>query len=67
MVINMVYRQDEICVSCGRYMGKSEDMICKYCKEENSPKKMNSVNACIEACDYANFTFCIRKEQKLYL
>ena len=35
----MVYRQDEICVSCGRYMGKSEDMICKYCKEENSPKK----------------------------
>lgn len=35
----MIYRQDEICVSCGRYMGKSEDMICKYCKEENSSQK----------------------------
>lgn len=39
MVVNVIYRQDEICVSCGRYIGKSGDMICKYCKEENFLEK----------------------------
>jgi hypothetical protein len=39
MVINMIYRQDEICVCCGRYIGESSDMICDYCKKENFSEK----------------------------
>ena len=34
-----MYRQDEICISCGRYIGKADDMVCKYCREENFLEK----------------------------